>query len=212
MRLSSISPRLSPPSSLPTLLRISSDVAELPSVKSRLAITCGPLSAILIRYALQAALAAPRDFQSQLNPTALRRWLFRCLAFLDGQAADRFAEQSEGRLLRRRALCAASGVKLRQTAHGIGGNSAGARSGDSAAANNDPPWSRKVAHRPAPIGRPRRVGGKGRALNLLSELRARRGPFRLGTKQDEVGLEIVGDGRGRLSLGDDRLFLVARCG
>ncbi len=41
--------------------------------------TCGPLSAILIRYALQAALAAPRDFQSQLNATALTRWLFRRL-------------------------------------------------------------------------------------------------------------------------------------
>ena len=39
--------------------------------------TCEPLSTTLIRCTLQAALAASRDFQSQLNPTALRRWSFR---------------------------------------------------------------------------------------------------------------------------------------
>lgn len=35
------------------------------------------LEPALSREALQAASAAPRDFQSQLNPTALRLWLFR---------------------------------------------------------------------------------------------------------------------------------------
>ena len=38
------------------------------------------LEPALSRDTLQAALAAPRDFQSQLNPTALRRWLFSLLS------------------------------------------------------------------------------------------------------------------------------------